>query len=91
MSQGDQLSDSTRSLERLLRGSVSSSLGQRVERLEEVKEEDIEAIQTLSNRICSNRTEANAMSAHYWAVAYYMTQIVESQLAVAKHQAVVAT
>lgn len=70
VTQGDRLYDSVGSLESLIRGSGSTSLEQRVERLEEVKQEDTKAIHTLYHRIGANRTNANAMSVHYRALDY---------------------
>ncbi|CAI9284974.1 unnamed protein product [Lactuca saligna] len=57
MSQTNQLSDRVRSLESYVRDSGSTSLGRRVERLQEEKKGDVEAIQNLYHRIGVEHTE----------------------------------
>lgn len=61
-----------------------------VEKLEEVKKEDIDAIQTLYYLFGADRTNANAMIARYRA-QNYRTQILESQVVAAWHQEVVTS
>ncbi|CAI9281583.1 unnamed protein product [Lactuca saligna] len=78
------------SLHRNHSDSGSTSLGHRVEKLEEEKKEDVVAIQTFHHHVGANHTEENAMSAHS-RVLSYNTQITKSRLAATENQVMVAT